>query len=92
MKIKPNKRAGLLRKPYHIALGCLLVVAAGLQAQEAARTSGRVPRMRAYVLDNAPRIDYGLIDDEWMSIEPASGFIQQLPDEGQPASERTGFP
>ena len=91
MKIKHNKRAGLLRKPYHIALGCLLVVAAGLQAQEAARTSGRVPRMRAYVLENAPRID-GLIDDEWMSIEPASGFIQQLPDEGQPASERTGFP
>ena len=88
MKIKPNRKAGLLRKPYHIALGCLLVVAAGLQAQEPTRTSGRVPRMRAYVLQNAPRID-GLIDDEWMSIEPASGFIQQLPDEGQPASERT---
>ena len=65
MKIKPNRRAGLLRKPYHIALGCLLVFVAGLQAQEPARTNGRVPRMRAYVLENAPRIDGLLLEDRF---------------------------
>ena len=55
----------MLRKPYHIALGCLLVFVAGLQAQEPARTNGRVPRMRAYVLENAPRIDGLLLEDRF---------------------------
>lgn len=78
----------MLRRPFHFALGGLLVLAAAAQAQEPARSTGGVPRMRAFLLEKAPRID-GLIDDEWMSLEPASGFIQQLPDEGQLASERT---
>ena len=78
----------MLSKLYHPVLGSLLIIAAGAQAQEPARSNQGVPRMRAYALEKAPRID-GLIDHEWMSLEPATGFIQQLPDEGQLASERT---
>ena len=34
MKIKPNRRAGLLRKPYHIALGCLPGPCGGEESDE----------------------------------------------------------
>ena len=77
----------MLRRSFHLALGCFLILAAGAQAQEPARSNQGVPRMRAYALEKAPRID-GLIDHEWMSLEPATGFIQQLPDEGQPGQSR----
>ena len=44
--------------------------------------------MQAYRLTEVPKID-GRVDEAWMDLEPATGFIQQLPDAGQPASERT---
>ena len=44
--------------------------------------------MTAYRLDAAPRLD-GFVDEEWMRMEPATDYVQQLPDEGQPATERT---
>ena len=44
--------------------------------------------MRAHRLTEAPEID-GRVDEAWMRLEPATGFVQQLPNEGQPASERT---
>ena len=45
-------------------------------------------RARAYKLDTAPVLD-GRVDDSWMAFEPANNFIQQLPEEGLPATEPT---
>jgi hypothetical protein len=44
--------------------------------------------VNAYKLETPPVLD-GRVDEAWMSFEPATGFIQQLPLEGQPASEPT---
>jgi hypothetical protein len=40
-------------------------------------------------LDTPPVVDGFLDDDAWAGIEPITGFIQQDPAEGEPASERT---
>ena len=37
MKLKSNRRAGLLRKPYHIALGCLPDLVAGKKVTKGRR-------------------------------------------------------
>ena len=50
--------------------------------------SQRVPRMNAYPLKSPPRLD-GIVDEEWISMEPATDFVQQLPHEGQLATENT---
>jgi len=49
------------------------------------------PRLRAARLDGAaaPTIDGRVEEDAWSLAEPASGFTQQQPDEGQPSTERT---
>jgi Domain of unknown function (DUF5916) len=45
--------------------------------------------VQAHRIAEPPVLD-GLVNESfWSGIEPASGFIQQDPDEGQPASERT---
>ena len=44
--------------------------------------------MEAYPLSTPPQLD-GVVDHAWMDMEPARDFIQQLPDEGQPATELT---
>ncbi|MBI1897583.1 MAG: carbohydrate binding family 9 domain-containing protein, partial [Acidobacteria bacterium] len=44
---------------------------------------------RAYRLDTRPVLD-GLVNEPlWSGLEPATGFIQQEPQEGAPATERT---
>ncbi len=53
--------------------------------QEAAAAPRRV---KAYRVDAPPVFD-GRVDDSWMAFEPAADFVQQLPQEGQPASEPT---
>lgn len=45
-------------------------------------------RVKSYKLNAAPLLD-GRVDEAWMAFEPATGFIQQLPLESQPASEQT---
>ena len=54
--------------------------------------SAERPSLRAVRLSEgaaAPTID-GRVDDEvWSQVEPASSFVQQQPDEGQPSTERT---
>ncbi|MDE2927543.1 MAG: DUF5916 domain-containing protein [Acidobacteriota bacterium] len=45
------------------------------------------PSMRAYRVSAPPVLD-GVVDDSWMSMEPATGFKQQLPETGAPATER----
>jgi hypothetical protein len=46
--------------------------------------------LRAVKLEgDAPVIDGKVDDAAWERAEPASGFVQQQPDEGKPATERT---
>ena len=56
--------------------------------QQATSKDASPPLMNAYPLSSPPQFD-GVVDAEWMEMEPASHFTQQLPDEGQPASEET---
>ena len=45
--------------------------------------------IRAQRIDKPPVLD-GIVNEPfWETIQPADGFLQQEPDEGQPASERT---
>ncbi len=39
-------------------------------------------------VQNPPRID-GVIEPEWFKAQPITGFTQQMPDEGKPATEKT---
>jgi len=47
------------------------------------------PVYSAYRIDAAPTIDGNLDDPVWSDVPVISEFIQQLPDEGMPATERT---
>ncbi len=41
-------------------------------------------------VEQPPTLDGNVLDDPaWATVEPASGFMQSAPDEGQPATERT---
>jgi hypothetical protein len=47
------------------------------------------PTARAYRIDTPPKID-GLINEPvWLEMEPATGFIQQEPNNGLPSTEQT---
>lgn len=64
---------------------CLALAPAFLAAQEAPRP----PALQVWPTETAPRID-GIPDEAvWMEAPVASGFIQNAPSEGSPASERT---
>ena len=73
--------------PIFVCLG-LSSLSSDLQGQQAASKDTPPPLMNAYPLSSPPRFD-GVVDEGWMVMEPASGFTQQLPQEGQPASEKT---
>jgi hypothetical protein len=69
------------------AVAVLLAVSSNLVSSQ--QENGAPPRrVKAYKLEVAPLLD-GRVDDSWKSFEPAKDFIQQLPQEGQPASEPT---
>ena len=72
----------------HLLIWCFLALAPPLWAQDSSTSTKTLPQMTAYRLDAAPRLD-GFVDDEWMWMEPATDYVQQLPHEGQPATERT---
>ena len=79
----------LFRTLFQLFLGVLLLtLASPAVAQQSPAAVPKNRRVRAYPLKSPPQLD-GRVDKEWMSMEPASEFIQQLPDEGQQASERT---
>jgi len=50
---------------------------------------GAQQRARAVRLDQPPVLDGRVSDPVWQQIEPATGFIQQEPDSGLPATEQT---
>ena len=71
-----------------LALWLFAIVEPSLAAAQDVR---QVPQLTVGRLadDERPSID-GLVDDAiWSSVQPFSAFIQQEPDDGQPASERT---
>ena len=55
----------------------------------AQRTTDSVPSIRAVRVDSVPEFD-GIVNESlWEAVPPATGFIQQNPDEGAPSTERT---
>ncbi len=75
-----NSRSASLLLAAHFGL---LGAASGQRATEG------LPEALAVRVAAAPTFD-GLVNDPlWESIEPASDFVQQNPDEGKPATERT---
>src|SRR4051812_3099932 len=69
-------------------LACVLLPASSLSAAPAAdhQPHGAVHAVRAA---QPPTIDGRLIEESWVLAEPADGFTQTDPDEGQRATERT---
>ena len=63
------------------------VTAAG---QATSTTAGERPVARAYRVEQGPAIDGDILGEEvWTAASPETGFRQNTPDEGEPASERT---
>ena len=59
-------------------------------AAERELTTAGFPLARAFLVEDAPEIDGDVLGEAiWDDIVPATGFLQNTPDEGQPASERT---
>ena len=69
-----------------VLAGGALAIAVAASAQTGAKPA---PTVRAHRIDSALRID-GRLDEEWYkTVEPITGFVQQEPEEFQPASEKT---
>ena len=83
----PRRSHRHLLRLFSLGLG-LLSLSPDSLGQQVTSKDAPPPLMNAYSLSSPPRFD-GVVDESWMGMEPASHFIQQLPDEGQPASEKT---
>jgi hypothetical protein len=69
-----------------VLVGGLLAIAVPAAAQTGAQAA---PTVRAHRIDSPLRVD-GRLDEEWYkTVAPISGFVQQEPEEFQPASEKT---
>ena len=59
-------------------------------AAEREMTAAGFPLARAYRVEGAPDLDGDILGEAiWQNASPATGFRQNTPDEGRPASERT---
>ena len=64
--------------------------AASGRDQDSRTPSGGSPTLTATRVQQAPTLDGDVVGDPvWQQAVPVSGFWQEQPDEGQPASERT---
>ncbi len=71
--------------PPHAALALILALSPAAFPQEEQR-----PELRAVrVPDGAVRLDGRLDEGEWSLAEPATGFVQSVPDTRKPSSEKT---
>jgi hypothetical protein len=70
------------------ALACLFACAGGVRAQDAPAGASRVV-VRAVRTDAPLRLDGRLDEAVYASEPPFDAFVQQEPDEGAPATERT---
>ena len=61
-----------------------------IHAQTPSTQSSQLPTMTAVRAQVAPTVDGDVLgDDAWSAAQPATGFVQKVPDEGEPASEKT---
>ncbi|MGD8602674.1 MAG: DUF5916 domain-containing protein [Gemmatimonadota bacterium] len=87
-------RCTISRVAAFLALALVTAVPALVNAQErpaegAGGTTSDPPRINAVLVPEGPRIDGNLDDPVWQSASVVDAFIQQEPDEGAPATERT---
>jgi hypothetical protein len=72
-----------------LTLAVVALCAAPAAAQSGAHSSGTTPRLQA-VERTVPIVLDGRLDEAvWQTPQPATGFIQFEPNEGQPATQRT---
>jgi len=66
-------------------------LAVGLPNHAAAQSGAQVPQLTVGrpVNGDRPAIDGRVDDGVWSDVEPFSGFVQQEPSDGEPATERT---
>jgi hypothetical protein len=71
-----------------VVCGCF---AAGLPTGAAGQSAAPVPLLTVgrAANDDRPAIDGRVDDSVWNGVEPFSGFVQQEPSDGEPATERT---
>jgi hypothetical protein len=70
-----------------VLLSC--VCAAGVQSQTPTATQADRPSVRAAARTSPVTIDGTLDDSAWSAASVAADFLQQEPDEGRPATQRT---
>ncbi|HEV3049546.1 MAG TPA: DUF5916 domain-containing protein, partial [Longimicrobium sp.] len=72
-----------------VLLSLLLALAVPAAAQQNAHSAGTTPRVQAVARTGAIVLDGRLDEPTWQGAAPATGFTQQDPNEGQPATQRT---
>jgi hypothetical protein len=72
-----------------LALAAACAAAAPASARAQAHTAGQSPRVQAVPLTGPIEIDGKLDEPVWQTAPAATGFTQQDPDEGRPATQRT---
>jgi Domain of unknown function (DUF5916) len=71
-----------------LAVLCFLLLTGGAMQCLAQQETAAPRQIKAYKLNSPPNVD-GRVDADWMDFEPAKDFVQQLPIEGEAASEPT---
>jgi len=72
-----------------LAFGLCSVIAAAQQTNLQAERESTRKRLRAQRIESPPVLDGLVTEPVWQKIEPAGGFIQQEPNEGSAATEKT---
>jgi len=74
-----------------LGVALFAVFGGGYRSPAAAQTASAAPQLMVYQLGEGdhPVVDGRVDETSWTNTDPFSGFIQQWPEEGQPASERT---
>jgi len=73
---------------FFLIIALFISVSAGISSESGTHGSP-APISARFVTDEAIRIDGKLDESHWVNIPPLTGFIQQNPDEGQPATQKT---
>jgi hypothetical protein len=74
-----------------LGVALIAVFGGGYRSPAAAQAASAAPQLMVYQLGEGehPVVDGRVDETSWTNTDPFSGFIQQWPEEGQPASERT---
>ena len=75
----------MARQSLAVWLSALSLAGVGLAQRE---TAG-LPEVQAARIGQGLELDGRIDEDVWTQVEPATGFVQQNPDEGAPSTERT---